>query len=114
MASPLAGVTEDVIQGFGNFKPEGPQDMIDFFRQLPEFWEGVADALSGLASRMEDEMPLHPSLAEQIREAAGTAAGLRDAAQETHAAFRQLHKKEIARAEEPRQGETAWDVSNLG
>lgn len=111
-ASPLGPLTEDISTGFDKFQPEGAADMIGFFQELPEVWEALAGALGSLAGRMEDEMPLHPAMAEAIREMAGTVAGLRDAAQETNGQFRSLHSKEIERVEEPRIEEHLWDVKD--
>jgi hypothetical protein len=110
MTSPLTNATEEVRNGFSGFKPESAADMIDFFKEFPDFWEALADSLSGLAGRMQDEMPLHPGLAEQIREMTGAVAGLRDTAAELNGQFRNVHEKEIRRIEEPRPGEEAWDV----
>jgi hypothetical protein len=108
--SPITGAAEDVETGFAGFQPGSAPDMIDFFKDMPDFWDSLAGSLGSLAGRMEDEMPLHPSLAEQIREMAGTVAGLRDQAQETNGLFRSHHEAEIRRVEEPRHGEEAWDV----
>jgi hypothetical protein len=108
--SPITTLTEDTTSGFSNFKPVSARDMIDFFKELPDFWEALAGSLGSLSGRMSDEMPLHPALAESVREMAGTVAGLRDAADEMNSLFRTAHEKEIQRHEEPRPGEEAWDV----
>jgi hypothetical protein len=112
MASPLANATEATEKDFAGFQPESAADMIDFFADMPKFWEALAGSLGTLGSRMADEMPLHPGLAEQVNEMAGAAAGLRDQAEEMHKQFRAVHEKEIRRIEQPRPGEQAWDVSN--
>jgi hypothetical protein len=111
-ASPITTATEEVTNGFNGFKPESAGDMIDFFKELPDFWEALAGSLGNLAGRMADEMPLHPALSESVREMAGIAAGLRDAAAEMNGQFRTAHEAEIKRIEAPRPGEEAWDVRN--
>lgn len=114
MASPIAPITEQVRDGFAGYKPEAPEDMIEFFGQFPDFFEGGADALSALSARMRDEMPLHPALADKMSELAATMAGARDEAADMNRQFREAHASDIARAEEPRKNEAAWDVGNSG
>ncbi|MCW2929881.1 MAG: hypothetical protein JWM19_843 [Actinomycetia bacterium] len=112
MASPIAPITEQMKDGFEGYKPESPGDMIDFFKEFPEFFEGAAEALTNLSSRMRDEMPLHPGLADKMSELAATMAGMRDEATDMHRQFTEVHAPDIRRAEEPRQNERAWDVGN--
>jgi hypothetical protein len=109
-ASPVKDIAEQFNEAFAKFQPENAGDMIEFFKELPDLFETMADAFGHLGSRMQEEMPLDPRVAERVRELAGHAAGLRDEAQEINGTFRAAHEKEIQRIEEPRPAEEAWDV----
>lgn len=111
-SSPIPAMTEAVQDGFGNWDPQGPTEMIDFFNEMPGFFGEVARNINNLAERAEGELPLDPKVTEALREIAATFGGLRDQADELNGVFRTVHEKEIERAENPRIGEQKWDVSN--
>lgn len=110
MASPLANAAEAVRDAFAAFKPEKPEDFEDFFKGLPEFFRDQASALSTLAQRGDDEMPLNKSVVEEMREMAAAFAGLGDKSDELNQHFRTAHSVELERAHNPRAGEKAWNV----
>lgn len=112
MISPIQQAAEAVTAGFANFNPENATDLMGMFEGLSPFFEELASLLDVLARKSEDELPVHPTVNEGLREIVATLTGLRDHAEELNGIFREAHKTEIERIENPRPQEELWDVRN--
>jgi hypothetical protein len=109
--SPIQEAAEAVTAGFAGFEPQNATDLRTMFSDFPDFYGELARGVGILADKFDGELPVHPSVAEGIREMVATLAGLRDHADELNGMFKQAHEKELQRLDEPRPQEELWDVS---
>ena len=112
VSSQVEAAAEAISEGLGSFEPENVGDLGRFFEALPEVYEALGSALTRLADRFGDELPVHGDVAEHIRELAAQSAGLHEYAAETHGIFRAAHAEDLERLENPRPGEPFMDFSN--
>lgn len=112
MTSPISAATEAVSEGFGNYEPENVADLRGFFTDMPKFFGELASSVTALADRFDEELPLHPAIAEHVREMVSVIAGLGDHAEELQGMFESAHEKELQRIDSPRSNEEFLDVSH--
>jgi hypothetical protein len=108
----VEAAAEAIHEGLGSFEPENVDDLGQFFQALPDVYEALGSALTRLADRFGDELPVHGDVQEHIRELAAQSAGLHEYAAETHGIFRAAHAEDLERLENPRPGEPFMDASN--
>lgn len=110
MAHQLEAATEAIHGSIGGFEPENVEDLGAFLQDLPNVFEAMTSGLHRLADRFGDELPLHSSVVEHVREMASSLSGLHEYAAEAHHVFRTAHEQELERLENPRPNEKLWDV----
>lgn len=112
MGSPIEDAAEAATEGLHNFHPQGPEDLIGLFNDMPDFFKELADGMTAVVNKCDEELPINPAVTEQFRELVATIAGLQDHASELNGLFRVKHSEEIKRVEDPRPQEELWDVQN--
>jgi hypothetical protein len=108
----IDAATEAIDQGIGSFEPENVDDLGAFLQALPAVYEALGNGLNRLADRFGDELPIHQSVVEHIREMASSAFGLHEYGGEAYQLFVNTHEDDLERLENPRPGEEFMDVSN--
>jgi ribosomal protein S18 acetylase RimI-like enzyme/2'-5' RNA ligase len=111
---PLGRANDAVSEELAGFQPHSAADLRDFYAELPSFFQATAAAMTTLAGRMRDQMPIAPEVADQLTELVSVATALADMAEETNQVFRHRHARELARLEDPRAGEAAWNLAESG
>lgn len=96
------------------YQPTGMLQVGQDFTGLEEALRIHAEALKTTVENADANWPLHPNIIELMRQIHGLQLKAAELASELKPAFTQLHDVDIARLENPRQGERMWDVtSNL-
>lgn len=108
----IEAAAEAVQQHIGGFEPENAADLERFLSELPGYFDSVANAFRNVADTLSDRYPVEAVVTERLREIGATIGGMSEFSGEAHAAHRAVHEKELARIENPRPGESLWDVSN--
>lgn len=111
MSNVVDAVTDAIGHNIGSYEPENVDDLGGFLAALPELYEALASSLTRVADRFADELPVHPDVAEHIRELASQAAGQHEYAGEAYGLFRSRHDDDLERLENPRPGEEFMDHS---
>jgi hypothetical protein len=106
----IEAAAEAAQQHIGGFEPENAADLDHFLSALPQYFGSVASAFHSLADTLADRYPVEPVVTERLREIGATIAGMSDFSGEAHAAHRSAHERELSRIENPRPGESLWDV----
>jgi hypothetical protein len=112
MSTPVAQATEAVQESFGSYDPEHMQPVGTWLEDLPEFFREQANAFNAMITRLREEYPMDPGVADHYESLVGQLSQMGEHAEEGVGIYRAAHAKEIERLEEPRANEAAWDVSN--
>lgn len=107
----LDSVNDAIDTAMGGFEPENVEDLGSWLEGLPGIYERLSGALTTVADRFVEEFPIHPDVAEHLREMASGAAGQQEYAAEAHGIFRTSHEADLDRLENPRAGEEFMDAS---
>jgi hypothetical protein len=94
------------------YQPTGMLQVGADFAGLEEALRLHAEAMRTTVENADANQPLHPNIVELMRQIHSLQLKAADLASELQPAFRQLHDVDIARLENPRQGERMWDVSS--
>ena len=94
------------------YQPTGMLQVGADFAGLEEALRLHAEAMRTTVENADANQPLHPNIVELMRQIHSLQLKAADLAGELSPAFRQLHDVDIARLENPRQGERMWDVSS--
>lgn len=109
----IAAATE-MARAAAAYQPTGMLQVGQDFTGLEEALRIHAEALKTTVENADANWPLHPNIVELMRQIHGLQLKAAELAAELKPAFTQLHDVDIARLENPRQGERMWDVtSNL-
>jgi hypothetical protein len=106
----VAAATE-MARAAAAYQPQGMLQVGQDFVGLEEALRIHAEALKTTVENADANWPLHPNIAEILRQIHGLHLKAAELAAELKPAFNQLHDVDIARLENPRQGERMWDVS---
>ena len=106
----VAAATE-MARAAAAYQPTGMLQVGQDFTGLEEALRIHAEALKTTVENADANWPLHPNIVELMRQIHGLQLKAAELAQELKPAFQQLHDVDIARLENPRQGERMWDVS---
>lgn len=101
---------EDMLNQATTGEAGGMMSVLSAFDGLPDTMGFLAQTFAVVAQRCADEMPLDPAVAEAIEDIYKQLLALSDAAEDVSKVFRDRHQVEIARFEDPRPGEQAWDI----
>lgn len=106
----VAAATE-MARAAAAYQPTGMLQVGQDFTGLEEALRIHAEALKTTVENADANWPLHPNIVELMRQIHGLQLKAAELAAELRPAFTQLHDVDIARLENPRQGERMWDVS---
>lgn len=106
----IAAATE-MARAAAAYQPTGMLQVGQDFTGLEEALRIHAEALKTTVENADANWPLHPNIVELMRQIHGLQLKAAELAGELKPAFNQLHDVDIARLENPRQGERMWDVS---
>jgi len=95
-----------------NYDPDGMMQVLAAIESMPEGLESIANTFRVLAERSDDEFPLDKTVGESLNEVYTLLMQAVSAAEEVGKAFRTSHEGDIARHEDPRNGEEKWDITN--
>lgn len=95
-----------------SFDPDGMMHVLAAIESMPDGLASVAGTFKTLAERSDAEFPLAKEVGEALNEVYGLLMQAVEAAGEIGKIMRTLHEQDIARHEEPRNGEEKWDTTN--
>jgi hypothetical protein len=92
----------------------GRGEMYDAAREisveLPEMSRAIAAVLHTMEAKMTGEQPVHPAVVGVITAAKRAQLAVAATLDQVGPAFRRMHAVDIARVENPRRNEAAWDT----
>lgn len=106
----VAAATE-MARAAAAYQPTGMLQVGQDFTGLEEALRIHAEALKTTVENADANWPLHPNIVELMRQIHGLQLKAAELAAELKPAFTQLHDVDIARLENPRQGEAMWDYT---
>lgn len=90
-----------------------PEDMPAYLRDLermPDALREIAAAFRIMRERAADTLPVHTAVVDMLGAVGHAQMATAEAAADLPPAFRNLHRHELSRHEEPRPGESKWNV----
>lgn len=107
----VAAATE-MARAAAAYQPTGMLQVGQDFAGLEEALRIHAEAVKTTVENADANWPLHPNIVEIMRQIHSLQLKAAELATELKPAFQQLHDVDIARLENPRNGERMWDLSN--
>lgn len=107
----VESVVESINTHIGGFQPQNASDIRQWLAGLPRIFEAFSGSLVSTGGRLADEHPVDANVCGHVQEMGGNIARLADWATESHAIFCTAHASELARLDQPRTNEQAWDVT---
>ncbi|GAA5004300.1 hypothetical protein [Kitasatospora paranensis] len=108
----FSAVASEMYGAAMNYDPDGMMHVLAAIESLPEGLESIANTFRVLAERSDDEFPLDKVVGESLNEVFHLLTQAVSAAEEVGKAFRGAHENDIARHDDPRNGEEKWDITN--
>ncbi|MEV4927892.1 hypothetical protein [Streptomyces roseoverticillatus] len=111
--SQFVAVCQDIAHVYARYEPGHMAQVAAEYEGIPAGIENVAAAIHLLQVRSAETYPVEKGVVEAIADLHGLLQKAASAAQELMPAFRRLHAPDIARHEEPRNGESGeamWDT----
>lgn len=93
------------------YAPEGMMEVGRDFVHMGTAFRQIADAVRIMAQKTEGEMPMHPAITDQIKEAYALLQQVAGKMDDLGPAFKSFHAVDIKRIAEPRRNEKMWDVT---
>lgn len=110
-SAPVNAVTEAIGSSFGGFNPENVvPDVEALLENQHKIYEALQESIKKIAARIDDELPVHPDVAEGLREMIPALSSLGDQANEVYATFKTRHEQELDQHYNPRPQEKAWNA----
>ncbi|MET8545232.1 hypothetical protein ABZW03_32025 [Kitasatospora sp. NPDC004799] len=109
----LADAAADLLSAATTFDPETMLDFLNLSEQLPIAFGTFQEVLRVLAEKAASELPLAPTVVEEISMGYQAMHRVIDALEEVAPTFRQVHELDLARYDNPRNGleaERKWNV----
>ncbi|MEV7182686.1 hypothetical protein [Kitasatospora sp. NPDC093102] len=109
----LTAAAEELLTAATTFDPETMLDFLRLADELPIAFGTLQEVLRVLAEKGAEELPLDPTVVEEISQGYQAMHGVIDALEEVAPTFRQVHEAELARYDNPRNGleaERKWNV----
>jgi hypothetical protein len=101
----------ELARAAAHYQPTGMLQVGADFAGLEEALRLHAEAMKVTVENADANFPLHPNIVELMRQIHGLQLKAAELASELQPAFRSLHDVDIARLENPRQGEAMWDYT---
>ncbi|MEW1911543.1 hypothetical protein AB0442_24370 [Kitasatospora sp. NPDC085895] len=95
-----------------NYEPDGMMHVLATIDSMPDGLTSIANTFRVLAERSDDEYPLDKAVGEALNEVYQLLLNAATAAEEVGKVFRHTHEHDIARHDDPRNGEEKWDIGN--
>ncbi|MEU1128198.1 hypothetical protein ABZ371_32610, partial [Streptomyces sp. NPDC005899] len=111
--SRLVAVTQDIAHVYARYEPGHMKQVAAEYEGVPAGIENIAATVSLLQTRSNEVYPVDKTVVEALATVHQLLMQAASAAQELMPSFRRLHAPDIARHEDPRngdQGEAMWDV----
>ncbi|MGF1344541.1 hypothetical protein ACQSMD_31265 [Streptomyces flavovirens] len=111
--SRLVAVTQDIAHVYARYEPGHMKQVAAEYEGVPAGIENIAATISLLQTRSNEVYPVDKAVVEALATVHQLLMQAASAAQELMPSFRRLHAPDIARHEDPRngdQGEAMWDV----
>lgn len=111
--SRLVAVTQDIAHVYARYEPGHMKQVAAEYEGVPAGIENIAATISLLQTRSNEVYPVDKTVVEALATVHQLLMQAASAAQELMPSFRRLHAPDIARHEDPRngdQGEAMWDV----
>ncbi|MFD7750209.1 hypothetical protein ACFV2V_29810 [Streptomyces sp. NPDC059698] len=111
--SRLVAVTQDIAHVYARYEPGHMKQIAAEYEGVPAGIENIAATISLLQTRSNEVYPVDKTVVEALATVHQLLMQAASAAQELMPSFRRLHAPDIARHEDPRngdQGEAMWDV----
>ena len=105
----IADSADSLTAAVGKADLSSARNLESVFADLKAFDEQVANAKRALASRITDEFPADPGVAEMVHRQAAQQSKFASSNDEVRNQFRRAHQHEWERLENPRTNEEAWD-----
>ncbi|WP_331727270.1 hypothetical protein OG871_39910 (plasmid) [Kitasatospora sp. NBC_00374] len=111
--SVFAQSAEAVAEAYRSYEPPVMASVAAEYRGLPGAIRHAMGAVMALAENSATQYPMDPAMAEKVSEVAQILESTAAYADDLEPAFRQAHKDDLLRHEEPRPGEDMWNVGGL-
>jgi hypothetical protein len=110
-SAPVNQVVEAIGDSLGKFAPESVvPDVEALLENQHRIYEALQENIKKLASRLDDELPVHADVAEGLREMIPAFNSLIDQAGEVYSTFKSRHAQELDQHYNPRPSERAWNA----
>ncbi|CAL9511067.1 hypothetical protein SUDANB19_03646 [Streptomyces sp. enrichment culture] len=103
----------EMEQAARTYEPDGNMEVVEMVDNLPQAMESIAKTFLTLAERADNEFAFEKDVANAFDDIYQTLMNAVDAAEDLTKTFRQVHEADIARHEDPRNGQQAekgWNV----
>ncbi len=103
----------EMEQAARTYQPDGNMEVVEMVDNLPQAMESIAKTFLTLAERADGEFAFEKDVAAAFDDIYQTLMNAVDAAEDLTKTFRQVHEADIARHEDPRNGQQAekgWNV----
>jgi hypothetical protein len=110
VSTPVQGAVDAINDSMGRYAPESLiPDVEGYLEHLPDVIEAYRDAVRGFADKLT-QMPVHPDVAEALKDTIPGLDAVADAAREVLAVFKAKHGPDLERHYNPRANERASNV----
>ncbi|MFJ7910031.1 hypothetical protein [Kitasatospora sp. NPDC096204] len=109
----LASAADVILQAATTFDPETMADFKALIEELPTAFTTLQDVLRVLAEKAAEQLPVDPSVVEEIGSGYRAMGRVVNALEEVSPTFRKAHAEDLERQENPRNGleaERKWNV----
>lgn len=114
MTFPIAAAASEFRAAASEYDPKDMYEYTDHLGQLPEVVTDLAEGLKAMTTQAHDRLALEPGVVAAIGELYNALRACIPVAMEIRPVLRDLHEKDLARGEDPRNGreaEAKWNVS---
>lgn len=113
MHANIEGIVEEFQKGIAGYElpdTHAVPDVNDFLESFSEMFSHMGDAIHSLGEKWDSDEPVEHAVAEFMKEVGNAVSGMGSDADEVYGTWRTEHEADIARFENPRNGEEKMNV----
>ncbi|HSA50129.1 MAG TPA: hypothetical protein VLH10_08465, partial [Yinghuangia sp.] len=108
----FAGAADDMASQAAQYEPQGAMQVLRLMETMPDALTSIANVFKHLAEKADSELPLNPAIAGALGDIHDSLMNAVAGSEELAPLFRAVHEADVARHEDPRNGEEKWDTNN--